>query len=144
MPAVENTRQHAAKTAAESELSRIEATIRDLTHRSDPTRPGWSASRELAVSVPSATVGSSGVEWIALGGVPDRDGPTEPPGREVLAYSIGGTVTIVRLPAVELRLADPLQGGDGAPIVLRSKAILEFTYERRANGPVIVVRAERL
>lgn len=144
MPAVEHTRHHAAKTAAEGELSRIKATIRDLTHRSDPTRSGWSASRELAVSVPSEAVGSTGVDWIALGGIPGRVGPAEPPGTDLLAYSIGGTVTIVWLPSVELRIANHGRAGHGDPLVLRSAAILEFTYERGDHGPVVVVRAERL
>lgn len=144
MPAVEDTRRATAKTAAEREVSRILATIRALTERSDPTRPAWTATRELPLSIPGPDYGTSGVEWIAVGGVPGKAGPNEPSGTDVLAYSVEGTVTVIRLPGVDIRVSGVGPQQDSRPLVLRDSTTLEFTYRIGPEGPIVTVRAERL
>lgn len=142
-PLVQDARQQSAETAADRSLSRIRGVIGELTARSDPTRDSPGAGRTLTLSIPEAGPGSVGIDWLAVGGVPGRLGPEEPPGTDLIAYSVAGSVRVIRLTAVDLRvIIDDRRRPDHVPLVLRSSTVLRFTYRTGEDGPVIIVRAQ--
>lgn len=142
-PLVHDARQQSAGTAAERSVSQIRGVIDELTTRSDPTRESPGAGRTLTLSIPEASPGSVGIDWLAVGGVPDQLGPEEPSGTDLIAYSIAGSVHVIRLPSVELRVViDDTRRPDHVPIVLRSSTALRFTYRSGETGPIITVRAQ--
>lgn len=142
-PLVQDARQQSAERAADRSISRIRGVIGELTARSDPTPYSPGAGRTLTLAIPDASPGSVGIDWIAIGGVPGRSGPEEPPGTDVIAYSVDGTVHVIRLSSIELRVRiDDRRRPDHTPFVLRNSRALRFTYRTVEGRPVIIVAAQ--
>lgn len=142
-PLVQDARQQSAETAGERSVSRVRGVIDELTDRSDPTANHPGAGRTLTIAIPEASSGSVGIDWLAIGGVPGRAGPEEPPGTDIIAYSVDGSVHVIRLSSVEIRVRiDEDRRPNDVPLVLRASGTLRFTYRMADDGPVIVVRAQ--
>lgn len=143
VPLVEDARRETARTAGERALDRVADGVRALVARSDPTT-GPGARRTVTVRVPGATAGRMAVRWVAVGGLPGPRTPAEPPGTDLLAYRVAGSVRVLRLTAADLRVRTA-EGrlGDGEPLVLRGRTRLVLRYRTGPTGPVVVVSAER-
>lgn len=145
LPLIEDVRRSTARVSADQSVDRLRGVMRELVERSDPTTAPFAASRSLTITLPDRDVGTVGVDWIAIGGIPGREGPTEPNGSDVIAFSVGGEVHHIVLTDIELRVVTGDQRQrDDIPLVIEDTTTLRLTYRLDDNVSVVVVRSERL
>lgn len=145
LPLIDDVRRSTARASADQSVERLRGAIRALVERSDPTVAPFAAGRSITITLPDRDVGTVGVDWIAIGGIPDRVGPTEPNGSDVIAYSVAGEVHHVVLSDIELRVITRSQRQtDEIPLVIDASTTLRLTYRLDGNLSVVVVRSERL
>lgn len=145
LPIIDDARRSTARVSADKSAERIRGAIRELIARSDPTATRLAARRSLTVTIPEEGAGSVGIDWIAIGGVPDRVGPTEPNGTDVIAYSVDGEVHLIVLSDIEVRaIVGTQRQNDLTPLVIEDTTTLQLTYRLVDNRPVVFVRSERL
>jgi hypothetical protein len=145
IPLIEDVRRSTARVSADHSVDRLRGVIRALVERSDPTAASFAAGRSITLTIPDAGPGTVGVDWVAIGGVPERQGPVEPNGTDVIAYSVDGEIHHIALAGVEIQTASGKQRhGDETPLVIEGTTTLRLTYRLDGNQPVVLVRPERL
>ncbi|MFB6112278.1 MAG: hypothetical protein ABEJ35_07070 [Halobacteriaceae archaeon] len=144
-PVLEDARQRTAESAATTTVERLRAAARRLQRSSDPASGNFVAVRTVTVALPDSGVGSSGVRWLAIGGVPGRAGPREPNGTDLIAFHVAGETHVVWVSGLEFRIGTgPESSGDTRALVVRGQARIRLSYRRSPAGPVVQVTAERL
>lgn len=144
LPAIESVRTMRAETAADTAVSDIRRAMDSLT-QSDPTADITGARRALTVTLPQEAIGRAAVEWLAIGGVPNRTGPVEPVGGDVISYQIAGVVHVVRLTETDIRIVrNGARREDRIPLRITGDQPLYLSYRIGPKGPLILVSTQRL
>jgi hypothetical protein len=133
LPTVDRARVESADRAVRGEMDALGARSAALLAAEEPTPVGPPPRRLVRVSLPAAGWGSSGVDYLAVGG---------PPGGPVLARD-GTTVFTYRLserPERRVRLPTPLRPA-GSPVVVRGEGrLLVLELVRSGDRTVVRVR----
>lgn len=140
LPAVETARVERSATAVEGDLAAFETTVRDLATAADPaTELDGAARRTVTVEVPRGSLTTAPVEFVAVGGLPEESVSLQD-GSSVLAYRVGGTTHVRRIP-VEVRVLGPDGdlGPPGEPLVLRESKQVTLLLLERNGDPVVAV-----
>ncbi|WP_327052831.1 DUF7311 family protein [Halomicrococcus gelatinilyticus] len=167
-PAVEDARTTRTERAVEGELGRLSRAMHAVTADDPVAVDERGARRSVTLVIPSASAAGARLEFVAVGGVPDRDRPPDveegPPADarrdarsvdahgDVLAYRVAGGRTRVERVPFDVRVAAERKGdgwqvrSDDDPLVVRSpgriRLLLRFvTY--RGTPTVLVAEARR-
>lgn len=145
LPLIEDVRRSNARVSADQSVERIRGAIRTLVERSDPTAAPFPASRSITVTLSDEDVGTVGIDWIAIGGIPDRGKSLEPNGTDIIAFSVAGEIHRIVLSDIEIRaVTGNHRQMDGTPLVIEDTTTLRLTYRLDGNRSVVLVRSERL
>lgn len=150
MPVIETARHERSASHVEADLAVFETAVADLTASEEPAlRPEAAARRTTSIDVPRGSFTTAPVEYVSIGGVPNRSttgtenrAATPSDSREgaVLAYRIDGT-THVRQLSIEVRVlgADGNLQPAGTPLVLRGSHRVTLLLVVLDGDPVVVV-----
>lgn len=144
LPPIDQARRDNADAQVRSQLERLSTVARELSAHDDAVPVGTAgARRTLTLRIPSRGWRASGVDHVAIGGVP-RNETTDPPRSDVLAWRLtGGPQRILRVEGVDLHtVVDGRVASDDRPLVVRATGphVLELSLVRHRGRPVVLVR----
>lgn len=135
LPAVESVSRSAAADAGERATDDLEGSLRALTD-SDPSAPGVpGAGATVELDFPERAVTNAGLDYIAVGGHPNRTLERDTAGRDALVFRVAGGRTHVRTLDVDLETG----ATDADPLVVREDARIELRYVRTDAGPAVAL-----
>lgn len=135
LPAVESAARSAAADAGERATDDLKYSLRALTD-SDPSAHGVPGARAtVELDLPERAVTNAGLDYIAVGGHPDRTLERDTGERDVLVYRVTGGRTYVRTLDEDLETGDT----DADPLVVRGDARLRLRYVRTDDGPTVAL-----
>lgn len=162
-PAIDDARTTRAEYRADRELASVSRSLVDLEDESAVPLGDPGARSVVALSLPRASATTAGIEYVAIGGVPETRDPHDPRDTphakddygDVFAYRVEGGSSHVRHVPFDLRVAasapDDADGGrrlapDGTPLVVRGERarVALVPVEHRGKRIVVVVRAAEL
>lgn len=144
LPAVDRAQRDHADSQVRSQLERLATAARALAARNDPVPVGNAgATRTVTLRLPARGWRSTGVAYVAIGGVPEN-AATDTPDGDVLAWRLaGGPPRVARLEGVAIHtVSDGRVAPDGRPLVVREpgRHRVELSLVRRRGRPVVLVR----
>ena len=147
-PAVEDARTTAAERSVEGELGRLSRAMHSVAGDDAVPIGRRGARRVVTLALPPASPTSSGVAFVALGGVPGRRHPKDVRGDVLSHRAAGGRVRVRRVP-FDVRVAVRNDGwqvrSDVRPLVVRRSGrtrILLRLVRYRGRSTVLVARAD--
>lgn len=144
LPPIDQARRDNADAQVRSQLERLSTAAREISAHDDAVPVGTAgARRTLTLRIPSRGWRATGVDHVAIGGVPGN--ATTDTGRsDVLAWRVtGGPRRILRIEGVDLHtVVDGRVSSDERPLVVRApgRHVLELSLVRRRGGTVVLVR----
>lgn len=140
IPILEDARRSTARTNAAELLDRIERAIRALVAHSDPTRVLSGASRTIDLTYPRKQIGSAGVAWVAVGGIPGQTETPFGPHANRLGYQVAGETVVRRVEGAAIRVSiDGEVQPAGTPLIVRGDTRLVLSYRQYHSEPIILI-----
>jgi hypothetical protein len=137
-PAVDSARETAAADAAERNADTLTDAARSIVADSDPSAPGVPGARTtVRVGFPEASFANAGLDYLAVGGHPNRTLERDTPESDVLVYKVPGRPPRIRPLPYDVR-AGPA-ANDSTPLLLRGDTELRLGYVRTDAGPAVTV-----
>jgi hypothetical protein len=140
LPALETARADRSEHRVEGEIDGLAAAIEDVHARESAVRAGSAGARRVVtLRVPAQSWTDAGIEYVAIGGRPDRS-DVDDRNSTVLAWRVTG-----REPR-ERRIPDVTVAGDtvgdSGSVVIREPGVhrLSVSLTECGNGTAIVVR----
>lgn len=137
LPAVEDARATRSDARVQADVAALDAALVELTSTEDAVEGGATARRVVTVSLPSASLTSAPVDYVAVGGSPSTNRSSRA-GETLVAYRVDGEPE--RVVRVDVPTRTP---GDG-PLVLRGAGDRRLSLSLVAGhrGPAVAVQRE--